>query len=566
MKKLFIFLLFNAFLNPVAFSKNAFLQGFTVEINCNAGNLSATATSNDPTGSNPRWELWATSVEGATSGGTLISTIHGGVNATFYWLDMSRFHYIRYIRTINGVETQTAAVVPDFSGNANAAYSLEDASGTEKNTFCFGEDIYFDGTASSNYDRFFLAVWRRPVGSVGPFTYYANYGWTFTNNIGIRNLSQMFLTSGENPGEVFEPGFEYQLQFAISNVPNCVPWVESLRTFTVTCCGNYLKADFKEELIDDDGGTSFSVNVSDFLTYGPNTIHEWVIFSSPNWTDGPYTLVHETTTTGAGPIQLYDQGEIGLYYFIVHRLVTACGMVCYSQFVENTVLDFPFPGLGDICELCGPIDCALIDGLCVAPDDEYIYCHLFPSNGVFFNWDPAQNATQYRVEININDPSCCGSGLQNTLIYNTNATYLSLSGNMAHSCFSWRVGALCNGEVEPIWSEYHCFSGCEAPDDKSVTTAAGLTRPAAGSIASKILVEPQIYPNPANDELNIALPLDAKAGLIKVIDLQGKVVFEHRNPEQHLNIDSSKFIAGMYAIQIIYSDGSQSVEQIVITH
>ncbi len=563
MKNLLILLLFNAFLNPVAFSKNAQVQGFTVEINCNGGNLSATATSNDPTASNHRWELWATSVEGATSGGTLISTINGGLSATFSWLDMSRFHYIRYIRTINGVETQTAAVVPDFSGNANAAYSLEDVNGTEKNTFCFGEDIYLDGTASSNYDRFFLAVWRRPIGG-GSFSYYANYGWTFTSNIGIRNLSQMFLTGGENPGEVFEPGFEYQLQFAISNPPNCIPWIETLSTFTVACCGNYLKADFKEEMIDDEGGTSFSLNVFDFINYGPNTIHEWVIFSSPNWTDGPYTLVHETTTTGAGPIQLYDQGEIGLYYFIVHRLITACGTVCYSQFVEGTVLDFPFPGLGDICELCGPIDCSLVDGLCLVPEGEYLYCTGFPSTGVVFHWNPVQNATQYQVEINLNDPSCCSSGLQNTLIYNTNAPFLYLFGGIANSCFSWRIGALCNGEGEPIWTEYHCFGGCAAPSDKFGSPATGLARPAAGG--SIISVAPQVYPNPANDEINIVLPVDAKAGLIKVIDQQGKVVFEQRNPEQHLKIDSSKFISGMYAIQVIYPDGSQSVEQIVITH
>jgi len=563
MKKLFTLLFFSLILNTVVFTKNPLMQGFTVEINCNAGNLSATATSNDPTGSNPRWELWATSVEGATSGGALISTINGGLNATFNWLDMSRFHYIRYVRTINGVETQTVAVVPDFSGNANAAFTLEDTTGAEKNIFCFGEDIYLDGTASSNYDRFFLAIWRRPIGG-GAFTYYANYGWSFTGNIGIRNLSQMFLTSGENPGEVFEPGFEYQLQFAISNVPNCVPWVESLKTFTVVCCSNYLKADFKEELVDDEGGTSFSVNVSDFITYGPNTIHEWVIFSSPNWTDGPYTLVHQTTTTGAGPIQLYDEGEFGLYYFIVHRLKTACEEVCFSQFIEGTVLDFPFPGLGEECELCGPIDCALVDGLCLAPEGAHIHCNFFPSNGVVFDWDPAQNATQYRVEITLNDPSCCGSGIQNTLIYNTNATYFFLSGGMAHSCFSWRVGAVCDGEVETIWSEYHCFSGCYTTEGEEPSI--GLTVPRQGTTATAATVQPQVYPNPANDELNVVLPIDAKADLVKVIDLQGKVVFEQRSPEQHLKIDSSNFIAGMYAIRIIYSDGSQSVEQIVITH
>lgn len=128
--------------------------------------------------------------------------------------------------------------------------------------------------------------------------------------------------------------------------------------------------------------------------------------------------------------------------------------------------------------------------------------------------------------------------------------------------FSWRVGALCNGQI--YWTNYHCFRGCEETDGGG--TGFGFGAATEGYTATAAPAPEQVYPNPANDELNIMLSPETKADCMKIADLQGKVVFEQRTPEQHLKIDSAKFIAGMYAVRVIYPDGSQTVECIVVTH
>ncbi|MDZ4705721.1 MAG: zinc-dependent metalloprotease [Saprospiraceae bacterium] len=534
---------------------------FTVAINCNNG-WSVVATPGDQSPPNHWWGLYQTTVPGATSGGTLVAS-QTTPTANFQWLDQSKFYYIVHRIWADCYDTKSATVaVPTFAGNATASYTLEDVNGVVKDQYCVGEDIYLDGTASSNYDRFFLSAWKRPIGSPDPFTYHANYGWTFTSNIGIRNLTEMFLTSGESPGEVFAPGYEYEIQFAISSPLNCIPWIELTRRFTVTCCADFITADFKLNLVDN--GNNFSLVAFDFEAYGTTTLHEWTVLSSPNPDGGPYTLVLETTTTGGGPITLYNQAVSGLYYFVVHRVSTLCGEFCYGKRRQGDNGEGQPEGGGDsgACMLCGEIDCSVLDNICFAPENEIAYCTSFPSNGVIFYWNPVQGATQYKVQIILNDYACCHSGPQNApLTYTTTNNYLSLGG-LSRYCFSWRIGVVCNGQT--VWTEYHCFRGCDATEGEGPSI--GLTVPGQGTTAAAATVQPQIYPNPANDELNVVLPLDAKADLIKVVDLQGKVVFEQRNPEQHLKIDSSKLIAGMYAIQVIYSDGSQAVEQIVITH
>lgn len=540
---------------------------FTVEASCDGGSWSVTATPIGTEPTNHSWQLYETTVNGATSGGTPVGVSQNGTTATFTWLDQSKFYYIKHRIWINGCYVEEFSVaVPGFSAEATLTYKLMNEAGQQKEVYCFGEDIFLDATGSSNYDRYFMAIWRRPI-TGGSFSFYANYGWTFPtgpNGIGIINLSQLFLTSGENPGEIFEPGYVYELQFAIANPQNCVPWIELKRQFIVECCEDFLSANFKLDLVDSEGG--FSLVVYDFEAYANvGATHTWTVLSSPNPNGGPYTLVVETTTSGAGPIILYNQGSSGLYYFVIHKLSTLCGDFCYGKRREgnNGTTPGSEPDGGEACDLCGPIDCGRLDEICFAPQNETAYCSSFPQQAVTFVWSPVQGATQYRLQITYNDPACCGgSGIPQTANYNiSNVNYISLGG-LQRFCFKWRVGVVCEGQI--VWADYHCFTGCDAIPGGG--GGIGLAAPGQATIATAATVHPQVYPNPANDELNVVLPVDAKADLIKVIDLQGKVVFEQRNPEQHLKIDSSKFIAGMYAIQIIYPDGSHSVEQIVITH
>ncbi|NUO03628.1 MAG: T9SS type A sorting domain-containing protein [Saprospiraceae bacterium] len=535
--------------------------GFTATANCN-GNWSVTTQASDPNVIGNRWELWATNVEGATDAGTLISTITGGLSATFSWLDLSRHYYIRHISTLCSIERETRLPVPDFSNNGHASFTLEDQNGVVKDVFCFGENVYLDGTASSNYDRFYINSRKRPAGSAPnvPFDAHAEYGWTMGNSIGILNLSQAF-ESHNLPA--FEPGFEYEIQLAIANIPNCVPWVETRKTFTVVCCDQFLDPTFKEELIDNPGdGTGFSLNVMDFNSYGANTAHEWKIYSSYNWNTGPYTLEFSATTTGSGPIALFTQGVYGRYYFIVHKVTTACGTFCFGQFVEGTIQNFTEPtertGARDgiECELCGLLDCNLVDEICSVPKNLRIICN--PFFGLIAVWDPVSGATQYTLELTFNDPGCCESqSLPQVYTFTTSNTFLFL-GSLENTCFSYRIASFCGSEL--AWSSPECFRGCyglssefSLPENQMLLTE---TTPASV----------QVYPNPAGMEINVVFPIDANPKSVRILNPLGKTIFEQNNPEQHLKIDSSTFIAGMYAIQIIYQDGRQTVEHVVIAH
>lgn len=535
---------------------------FTVSINCNGGNWTVTATPNSNTPTNHVWQLFQTTVQGATSGGTLVSTQNGNT-ANFQWLDQSRFFYITHTISMPGCYNaqSTSVAVPTFASNATASYTLEDVNGVVKDQFCVGEDIYLDGTLSTNYDRYFLAVWRRPIAG-GAFTYYADYGWTFTNNIGIINLSQMFLNGGAHPGDVFEPGYVYELQFAIANPSNCVPWIELKKQFTVTCCDGFISANFKLNL--EQGEGYYSLVAFDFETYGANVTHQWTVLSSPNPDGGPYTHVLETTTSGPGPFVLYDQAVPGLYYFVVHKVTTLCGDFCYGK-VRYGYGDFGESQpdeAGESCELCGEIDCDILDNLCLAPNGENAYCNPF-ADGVTFVWNPVPGATQYKVQITFNDPDCCRSGLPNTLTYTTYNTNMYL-GYLERYCFSWRIGAVCNGQTQ--WAEKHCFTGC---DQTSGTPGGGIgLAQQGGNDEIEVPVEHQalVYPNPATDEVNIALPLTVKASSMRMLDMQGKVVYDLLNPDANLTIDVSGLANGMYAIQVVFEDGSQTVNNVVVKH
>lgn len=532
---------------------------FTLTPYCNGGNWSVTATPSVNTPASHIWQLFE-------SNGTQVGADQTGTTANFQWLDQSKQYFVKHIVFVNGCyHEELSQVVPGFAGLATLNYKLVNAAGVQKEVFCYGEDVYLDPTGTTNYDRYFMSLWRRPI-SGGPFTYYANYGWTFTNNIGLINLSQLFFNSGENPGDVFEPGYVYELQFAIANPPNCIPWIELKRQFIVECCEGFFSPSFKLNLLDTEGG--LSLEVFDFETYGNiNAIHQWTVLSSPNPDGGPYTVLLETTTTGPGPFILYDQGESGVYYFVVHKVTTLCGEYCYGKRREgHNGESQPDSGGEDDCELCGVIDCDILGQLCMAPDYEYAYCNPFGPKGVTFVWNPAPSATLYYVQINYNDPACCHSGLPSTSTYTTANTNMFLGG-LERYCFSWRIGALCNGQV--IWTEYHCFTGC---DGSSPTGGGGIGLAQQNNTdhqATSAIAQPQaasVYPNPAGDELNILLPVDVVASELNIVDMYGHIVFKQSKPSQKTVVDSSVFATGVYAVRIVYPNGDHIVNYVVINH
>ena len=88
--------------------------------------------------------------------------------------------------------------------------------------------------ASESETQYFMDAWRRPIGSSGNFSHFADYGWT-QGTVGLINVRDSFLNGGAHPGEVFVPGYEYQIKIAVANNP-CVGWLSALKTFRVNNC------------------------------------------------------------------------------------------------------------------------------------------------------------------------------------------------------------------------------------------------------------------------------------------------------------------------------------------
>lgn len=535
---------------------------FTLLSECDGGNRTVTAHATDLTIQHQLWELFETPDHGQTTGGTLVATSQDGPTALFSWLGHDKHYYIRHSVWLEGCTFEELSLpVPDFRDEATLQYILVDESGQPKETFCFGEDVYLRPINISNFDRYFMAIWRHPIGG-GP-TEYFNYGWTAANEIGMLNLSELFRTGGEDPGDIFEPGFVYELQFAIVNPPNCIPWIEVRRQFTVECCDGFLSGAFRLDMIQ--GNEGLELVVRDFDLYDNiGAIHQWFVLSSPNPDGGPYTLEAGLNTEASGPYTLFEEGVSGLYYFVVHSVSTLCGDFCVGQRRQGITgfTDGPPDDSGE-CELCGPIDCSVLDNFCFAPVNEFVRCRPGYSLNVDFYWDPVPGADQYLFEYTLNDPNCCGSGDVYNVVIPTNSLHM-IGYFFRKYCYTWRVGTVCGEQVS--WTPLHCATGCHEMPPGEAGGGDAFGKSASNLELDELTDQISVFPNPADDALSVLIPEELNVDLVTIINSEGKTVFGQKQPDRRLDIDTSRFGNGLYIIRFNHPDGTQTTQRIVITH
>ncbi len=639
--------------------------GFTITTSCTNGVLTVTATSTEPGVTNHWWGLMETSVCGNTSdaatlnGGNPIVPVQGGTSATFTITDFSKCYYIKHGIWLPGCYVWREARVPINLPRLNNVFNFEDAAGVVKNTFCLGEDIYLDGTASTGENQYFIDAWRRPIGNTGPFTYYAGLGWTLNSQIGIVNLSQLFANLGSPV--YFEPGYEYSIKLALSNQPNCIGWTPLEQTFKVICCTDFIKANFLLDITPSAG--SYSLTALGFNAYAnAGAVHEWYVLSSPNPTGGPYTPVFSTTSTTQTTVPLFNNAQYGLYYTVIHKVRTKCGEVCiqrvqyqsglgklsenatstesqadcclafqfwpngpgtpqeftaafeigatpagsgqytinvyptysysnntsvthewyvlsspnptggpYTSILQATGFNFSYSPADDglyyfiihrvkspcgdlcygqsicrncknqpeaLCELCGPIDCRLLDEIwnpnpCGTPTNLAGDCRKN-----VLTWGVVTGAGGYNVEINFNDPACCRSPYAPTANrYDVSANVLNLNSIVTpvYDCIRWRVRAKCdNGYGD--WSAWVCYS-CNViviePDPKGDVEPLRANRNTGA--AKVVTINPRISPNPNNGEMNLEMRTAGELVLsINVFNAQGmlvKTIRENKYPD-----------------------------------
>ncbi len=449
-------------------------------------------------------------------------------------------------------------------------YHYENEDGVDQTEFCLGEDVYVNGSATLNTGSYFMDLWI--VDSNGDYDWISGAGW-ITGSPDFVNITELFENDPENP-VTFEVGETYGVKLAI-NDPQC-GWVSIIHDFKIIdCCDEFTDASFLLDVDASSGG--YSLIAKDFETYDflGDVTHEWYILSSPNPSGGPYTPVHSTTTTGPGPVLLYNDAQYGLYYTVIHRVITECGELCFArvqfqeglrssstsiptgeadcclieEFWPNGVgepmeftaefqmgLDFagniiaqpvypygnnpsvvhewylfssPNPSGGPYtfvdmgtgenysygpidenlyyflihkvksdcneacfgrsicincvkteCELCGPIDCSLLED--IKPDCKELPA---PTNlqvvGSTLTWDPVPGATSYFVSSpGINDPqiSCpeCRELAQLQPVSVLTNSY-NVPVNMQDDCFIWQVTAVCYDGTVSGTSTQQCF-------------------------------------------------------------------------------------------------------------
>lgn len=431
-----------------------------------------------------------------------------------------------------------------------SAFHFEDENGNPKTSFCYGEDVYLNGTASQNETQYFIDLWRRPIGSTGAFSWVSGLGWTPNAQVGIINLTEAFANIGYYP----LPGYEYQVKLAVANPP-CVGWTQTLHEFTLNCCEGTFNPDFGLSYGDAPGGGPASLVAHSFNTYSslniPAVTHQWTVLASSNPDSGPYSLVSQITTTSQGTVVVYDQAQPGIYYTVIHKITTACGEVCFGkQRYGNSAM-----GEGEnrsACEFCGPIDCSLLDEICFEITN-LNYGYYSPFSSWLLAWNPVPGISEYTVEVIYGgDDECCGDpGIPP--LYEINSTpfnWYFLSGGYSlngYYCATFRVGYKCPGTEEMIWTDRVCLAPRFTSEDQPDV-----------SLRSPSHTDAFIFPNPASDWVNLRFG-ESYTGQIQIADIAGRVRATHRVEDQLLvELPVNDLPAGIYWILLPQSTGQKA--------
>ncbi|PPK93021.1 putative secreted protein (Por secretion system target) [Nonlabens xylanidelens] len=244
-----------------------------------------------------------------------------------------------------------------------------------------------------------------------------------------------------------------------------------------------LSGEFQKAL---DFNNNITTNVLNPYSNHPGITHSWELYSSPNQNGGPYTLVDSQTGLN------YSYGPItdGIFYFILHKVQTDCGEVCYVQDICSNCTNSRAAGIS------GEIDCDFFtvttSDCVVTPKHEYS-CR---SNSL--DWASVPGALGYIIEINYNDPDCC---IRSTTLPTSqrfevgpSTTTLSIPVNST-GCFSYRIGTICADSKELKWTTKECVQcpviqeACVAPVRTSFDCNKGIISWSGSSSYNNYVVE-----------------------------------------------------------------------------
>jgi len=255
------------------------------------GAWQATLLSKSFQGGDHSWTLFETETYGATTGGQFVTTLDGDDFVFIPYLDRTKHFYVEHV--LEGgdcIDTDRQFIPERFT---TVAVSEETTGGIRKEVYCSDDNIYLNTSGSSGQDRFFIAIYRAPLGT-NNFAYYTQVPWNHDPMPTLIDLS----TSVSKP--LFS-GFSYRVTLATMNPGECRRWTTSTAQFIIddsqcsTMCDTPLNVLFEcdEGLLSWDniaGANSYTIrlvyNDGDFCSQGRERVV--TLTSSVNLLPVPY--------------------------------------------------------------------------------------------------------------------------------------------------------------------------------------------------------------------------------------------------------------------------------------
>ena len=433
-------------------------------------------------------------------------------------------------------------------------FHFEDADGEEKTEFCFGEEIFLDGLASINETHHFVEIGIFNPSNV-PEGYPDTMTWTSVNE--LINLTDLLALIGPAGNTYFKPDYTYRVKLAVGNF--CDPWEEVSHEFTVVCCDT-LTPDPGFNLQDieweDNHYTLIPVDYDVHEEFNP--IHEWYIFTSPNQSGTPATAV----TILTGETFAYEPAEYGIFYFVMHKVITECGEYC--ALAGLNVLD-GHDGFRDQEDdlMPGTVDCSIVDTI-FPPCSSLIAPTNLQVDGTVLTWAPVPGAVSYTVYGQIGGISACNCGgtFQFSFIIGTSTTYsINVPDWLINRCFQWNVVANCGEGISSMLSEPACYApvqlfGGSVDSREGESTQNKFTREGFS-----------VFPNPANDHFEVS-NTSANDASIGLYHINGQLITQLGDVSamSQISVNTSHLAPGIYLLNINNKTNGQlmSSQKIII--
>ncbi|MFP4555807.1 MAG: T9SS type A sorting domain-containing protein, partial [Bacteroidales bacterium] len=148
---------------------------------------------------------------------------------------------------------------------------------------------------------------------------------------------------------------------------------------------------------------------------------------------------------------------------------------------------------------------------------------------VTFQWTTIEGATNYRLEVSLNDDF-------ESLFFTstTDLTTLDVNGFQCEAAYYWRVKAL-DGSIESDWSDTWSYTTTSC-------SGVGFINPNAVTL----------YPNPANDYIMLDYSNEFNKEIeLKIFSINGALVNSHRITKNN-RVSIKNLSAGIYIVQLIH--------------